>query len=590
MTRPRLVAAILAGLIVTGLWVLLPPRARQLTLASDPLVWRGALHVHTVRSDGAGTIATVAAAARRAGLDFVVLTDHGDGTRAPEPPRYLGGVLLIDGVEISTTGGHYVALGIGQAPYRLAGEPRDVIDDVHRLGGFGIAAHPDSPKQALRWREWQARFDGIEWLNEDSQWRDESGATLLRALLTYWLRGPETIVSLFDRPELNLARWDAASVRRRVVGVAGHDAHARLPLGRDVEQGDASRALGLPSYTQTFRTFAVRVRLEAPPGRTPESAARDQAAVLGAIREGRTYTVIDALAGPAELEFWAVGSQTRAAMGAEIADTGAVTLTADLRPSTPGATMVLYRNGIVAARHAGPHLEAVHPAADGPATYRVEVDLEGAPGTPPVPWIVGNPIYVTRGIPRSVIPLPWRVTAERELYPGETAAVWTVERHTASEGRVEEGRDPAGARGLHFTWRLSGGPKAGQYAALVRPISGPELSGYDQLTLTAASHRPMRASIQVRIPEGGGLRWQRSVYLAPSPRTIVIPLREMTPVEAPVGARLDLRRADTLLVVVDTVNASPGSSGGLWLTRVAVQRTALADRAGSRALAVRSAP
>ena len=84
-------------------------------------------------------------AARRAGLDFVILTDHGDGLRAPDPPRYVDGVLVIDAVEISTADGHYVALGIGQAPYRLAGDARDVIDDVHRLGGFGFAAHPDLP-------------------------------------------------------------------------------------------------------------------------------------------------------------------------------------------------------------------------------------------------------------------------------------------------------------------------------------------------------------------------------------------------------------------------------------------------------------
>ena len=80
-------------------------------------------------------------------------------------------MLCLDGVEISTTGGHYIALDMPAAPYPLGGEARDVVEDVRRLGGFGIAAHPDSPKPELRWREWDAPFDGIEILNLDTSWR-----------------------------------------------------------------------------------------------------------------------------------------------------------------------------------------------------------------------------------------------------------------------------------------------------------------------------------------------------------------------------------------------------------------------------------
>jgi len=45
----------------------------------------GAYHVHSARSDGSGTVDDIAAAAARAGLRFVLLTDHGNGTRVPEP-------------------------------------------------------------------------------------------------------------------------------------------------------------------------------------------------------------------------------------------------------------------------------------------------------------------------------------------------------------------------------------------------------------------------------------------------------------------------------------------------------------------------
>ena len=58
------------------------------------------------------------------------------------------------------------------------------------------------------------------------------------------------------------------------------------------------------------------------------------------------------------------------------------------------------------------------PRARGAATYRVEVRLEGAPGEPPVPWIVGNPIYVTRGEAPAVEVVPPRVVGQRMFDDG----------------------------------------------------------------------------------------------------------------------------------------------------------------------------
>ena len=106
--------------------------------------------MHSDRSDGSGSVEAVAAAASRAGLAFVIFTDHGDGTRTPDDPVYRSGVLCIDAVEINTAGGHYIALGLPATPYPLAGDAAAVVEDVRRLGGFGIAAHPGSAKRDLR--------------------------------------------------------------------------------------------------------------------------------------------------------------------------------------------------------------------------------------------------------------------------------------------------------------------------------------------------------------------------------------------------------------------------------------------------------
>ena len=74
----------------------------------------------------------------------------------------------MDGVEVSTTEGHYLAVGHHASAYPLGGEARHVVEDIARLGGFGVAAHPFSTKESLRWKDWTTPIDGIEWLNTDS--------------------------------------------------------------------------------------------------------------------------------------------------------------------------------------------------------------------------------------------------------------------------------------------------------------------------------------------------------------------------------------------------------------------------------------
>ena len=69
------VVALIGGAITC--YETVPPGPQSLTPSSAlPVPVRGAIHVHTRRSDGTGTVDEVAGAAARAGLNFVILTDH----------------------------------------------------------------------------------------------------------------------------------------------------------------------------------------------------------------------------------------------------------------------------------------------------------------------------------------------------------------------------------------------------------------------------------------------------------------------------------------------------------------------------------
>ena len=121
---------------------------------------------------------------------------------------------------------------------------------------------------------------------------------------------------------------------------------------------------------------------------------------------------------------------------------------------------------------------------------------------------------------------------------------------------------------VQFTFRLANGDRTGQYAALGIGV-GKALTERTHVAFRAHASRPMRVSVQARHPQSGA-RWQRSIYLEPEPRDVIVRFAEMTPVES--GGTFDPALADTLLFVVDTTNTSPGTAGSFTLENLRVER------------------
>lgn len=550
-------AAALVGVAIGYVAVTLPPRAVQLTGPVPPTIAYGAYHIHTRRSDGTGTVDDVARAAARAGLQFVILTDHGDATRPPDPPAFRHGVLCIDAVEIGTDDGHLVALGLaGPAPYPLGGEGRDVLDDVHRLGGMGIVAHPDSPAPRLRWRNWTIRYDGIEWLNADSEWRDDSVVHLLGTALRSTIRPAGSVASLFTRPVRTLRRWDTATRTRSVVGLAAVDAHARIGWSAG-EEPRRRTLLAWPSYEAMFRTLDQAVILDHP---LSGDAVADAGRVLAAIRAGHTFSITRAIAWPASLDFSATAPGVApVAMGDRMSVVPPVVTFDAAVPQAPTARLTLLHGATRVAVGQG-SLHYSGPTSVG--AYRVEATYPGFD----LPWLIGNPIYFgrpSRGRP----PPPTGANAiSQPVLELPVTAPWTVEHDASSTGRIETAPD---GRTLQFAFALGEGEPAGQYAALSIAVGGTR--GFDRVQLVGRASRPMRVSVQVRLPGGrDGQRWRRSVYLDETSRPVVLRLEDFLPVGRTTTQRPIVARVQSLLVVVDTVNTRPGQRGTVWLSGVAL--------------------
>jgi hypothetical protein len=548
-------AALVAAVFLFWL-AILPPAPAVSTGALDSSLRQrtiaGAVHVHSTRSDGTADRDAIAAAAARAGLRFVVITDHGDATRAPDVPAYLHGVLMVDAVEISTNQGHYVALDVGRAPYPLGGEAATVVEDVRRLGGVGFAAHPYSGKPELQWTDWDSPIDGLEWLNFDSEWRDEPIRRLLLAALAYPLRKGPALATLLDRPSATLARWDGLASRRRLIGIAGHDAHGGW--GRRTEEGGGYGVPGIPSYEASFRTFAVRAVLNSPPS---GDAQRDWRLLSEAIRAGRTFTAIDAVAGPAWIDYRATVNGVDVRMG----ESHLFAVPAELvcRATIPeGARMRLLKDGVEVASASSNELRFAPTEA---GSYRVEVSAPRAPGSPPAPWIVTNPIYLTLPA-RAAEPTPRQPEFSPLLaldLPGH------IEKHPSSSGRASL------TAGHHqVDYELSSGARVSQFVALSIDLP-PSLPEFDAVSFEARSVAPMRVSVQLRFNSAQGARWGRSVYVSNVASRFVLGVDSLRPLDGN-PSRPPARSASSLLFVVDLTNAAPGAKGQFEITNLALGR------------------
>ena len=570
MKKLLLVTAAFVAAVAVLVYFTIQPR--RLTLAPhDDGTIAGVMHIHTNRSDGLSDPDQVAAAAARAGLKFIVFTDHGDATRRPDPPTYRSGVLCLDGVEISTASGHYIALDLPPSPYPLGGEARDVVEDVHRLGGFGIVAHPDSPKPELRWREWSAPFDGIEMLNPDTGWRiwaQERGWRpkwkLFEAVLDYPFRPAETIAGLLRETDDLPLRWAAHAQRRHVVTVAGADAHARLAL-RNADPGEGGLALPLPGYEAAFRLLSVRVR---PERALSGNASDDGAVVMRAIRAGRLYTAVDGVATPPSLEVTAANKSGTAGPGDELSAGTPVTLR--VRTNAPRSFTTSVWDG--ATLVSGDHHEEEWSIAlpETAAVYWVGIRSTGR--IPELVWARSNPIYVrerSAAAPPASRP-PARTS--RAIFDGGSASGWRVEQDSTSAAIVEVAPLAAGPE-LRFRFALSNQITPAPFAALV--FDTPEgVAAHDQLAVTIRAERPMRVWVELRAPRNAGHadRWQRSIYVAPGLEDRVISFDDLSPVGRTDTVKPELDRVRSLLFVVDPTHTKRETAGRIWIRQAALQR------------------
>jgi PHP domain len=324
------------------------------------------IHVHSTYSDGTGPVPQIARAAKRAGVDVVLLTDH-DTLAAKQrgEERWYDGVLVLVGEEVSPPDrDHYLAFGIDEKINRFQ-SGAEICAAVKAAGGFGFGAHPFSrglqrlKRGGIKFRDLDC-LDGIElwsFLNDTGE-RVRGLRDLARMVLA-----PQRAIG--GPPADNLREWDRLCQAQRVVAVGGLDAHQ---FGLRIRGRVPLRLMG---YERSFKQLHTHVLCERPPTGELE---HDRALVYDALREGRCYIANDQVADARGFAFSHMGEELPLEPGLE------------LNVRTPRAAQIrLLRDGdIVATANAN----ELHHSIERHGIHRVEVMLGNRP------WIFSNPVYV----------------------------------------------------------------------------------------------------------------------------------------------------------------------------------------------------
>ncbi len=336
----------------------------------------GALHVHTLYSDGTGTVEEIARYAGQRGLQWLIITDHEHfiAREKGEEGRH-GSVWVLIGSELGEEElpNHYLAFDLQAIPPQ--DDPVAIVRAVHEQGGFGAIAHPHEKRDVFPdmppypWTAWDAEVDGIEIWNQLSQWvegltRGNRLNRFLHPLKSLTRPDPET-----------LAVWDRLNLQRPVVGYVGVDAHAlKYPLFGGLLH------VKVFHYKVQFRSLRTHLLLDRPLERKEFGPAREQ--ILTALRRGRHFGVNLRVGRATGFRFYALAGGERVLPADRIDPGGTVEFVAH---SPLDADLVLLRNGREIVKVRGRYL---HHRTRDDGVWRLEAHRKGRG------WVFTNPIRI----------------------------------------------------------------------------------------------------------------------------------------------------------------------------------------------------
>lgn len=351
---------------------------------SDYVDYQGVIHVHSsLGGHSNGTFAELISGAKANQLDFVIMTEHPQAefdTSAMTLNGLHNGVLFINGNEVATASGDRLLLipGSANASSMNLQSTQQIIAQQNMAGGLAFVAYPSESQN------WQSTTpSGIEVYNLFTNTKQANRLGLfLDGLWAYRSYADLMFANFFSRPDENLKRWDQTvnSSNRKLVAIAGNDAHSNIGISLNDESGNQLIGIKLDPYERSFRTVRTHVLIRKDKGLSRES-------LLEALSQGHCYVSFDLFSDASGFNFAVLHSDKM--MGDEVA----VNIQPRLVVQSPlPARVVLFKNGNAVDQKLGTEMEF---SPDGAGAYRVEAYLDSLPAPADgKPWVISNPVYI----------------------------------------------------------------------------------------------------------------------------------------------------------------------------------------------------
>lgn len=358
--------------------------------------YAGVTNVHTQLSTGSGDMTEVIDSAQNAGLDFLSITD----LNVFDKPMSLAGyhshlLVMMDGeysyvnsrlLNIGATTNRFLQ-GVGRSQVLFA----DLLSQKERdqSAGLFILAHPT--KAHYRWSgEYPPGLDGLEIINLKNVWQEawmHNKLSFFVSLMMMPFNEKLSLLRLFEPPEETLRLWDELTQKRRMIGLAGADADAKLAMSD-------TAFLRFPTYQTLFSLVRNHVLVKS---ELTGNAASDLGKIAQGFRQGQIFMSLDVLGNTKGFnavirnkggQVFPMGSQVDYEDGLELE------VTLPQKPKVPFDTIIIKQGEKMMTSNS----QVTHFYINSPGVYRVMVrvipTLPLPDGKKWIPWIYTNPFYV----------------------------------------------------------------------------------------------------------------------------------------------------------------------------------------------------
>jgi len=355
----------------------------KITMPGGLFSYRGSIHMHSTNSDGTGSIEEMVAAAAKAGLDYIILTDHNQLVDQSQQGWRSGVLTLID-IEVNDMSliperNHCLTLNVHEDMTPFAPEPQGLIDAVRERGGLTFLAHPvDLPGPIITdifpWTDWDIEgYTGVELWNFMSEFRVHVTSKPVAVVMAFF---PQ-LFTTGPYPEM-LTKWDELLQQHPTAAIGGPDAHAQV-----YNLGPLKRRF-LP-YDYCFRAVDTHIITTEPFTHDFEHDSRLVYEALGAARAWIGYDMLHPTEG---FSFTGETENGLVQMGASASLADSPLLKIET-PAEAHIKLIRAGSGVVAETEG----RSLSFRPDKPGAYRVEVWKKW--WFKPRGWIFSNPIYVS---------------------------------------------------------------------------------------------------------------------------------------------------------------------------------------------------